>query len=213
MQYHTMPGGRRIAFRKLAGNAPTLMFLTGYMSDMAGGKAGAVMEWARRNGRACLLLDYSGCGASDGDFAKGTLTRWREEVGSLVGAQVNGRVVLIGSSMGGWLMLLVARLLGRQVAAMIGVAAAPDFTDWGYDAAQKAALASGQAVFEDNPYGPDLTPTHPAFWADGESAQGSDRPDRADLPGAAACTVNRTMTCHGTSHSLSPARSIQTTCR
>ena len=169
MQYHTMPGGRRIAFRKLAGNAPTLMFLPGYMSDMAGGKAGAVMEWARRNGRACLLLDYSGCGASDGDFAKGTLTRWREEVGSLVGAQVNGRVVLIGSSMGGWLMLLVARLLGRQVAAMIGVAAAPDFTDWGYDAAQKAALASGRAVFEDNPYGPDPTPTHPAFWADGEA--------------------------------------------
>ena len=68
LQYHDAQG-RRIAFRHLAGDGPTIVFLPGYKSDMAGGKASAVFDWARANGRACLLLDYSGCGLSDGDFA------------------------------------------------------------------------------------------------------------------------------------------------
>jgi pimeloyl-ACP methyl ester carboxylesterase len=167
-QFHALPDGRRIAYRFTPGAGPALVFLPGYMSDMAGGKATAVFDWAVAQGRACLLLDYSGCGESAGAFAEGSLTRWREEVAALVEAHCPNRVVLIGSSMGGWLMLLVALATSRRVAGLIGLAAAPDFTDWGYEEAQKAALAAGETVFEDNPYGPEPTPTHPLFWADGQ---------------------------------------------
>ncbi|QCI93982.1 carboxylesterase [Novosphingobium sp. EMRT-2] len=170
------PEGRRIACRFLPGAEPALVFLPGYMSDMAGGKAQAVLAWARGAGRACLLLDYSGCGESEGDFADGTLSRWRDEVVALIRAHAIGRAVVIGSSMGGWLMLLVAQALPGMVEALIGIAAAPDFTDWGYDAAQKAELAAGRPVFEDNPYGPEPTPTHPAFWADGQARRMLDGP-------------------------------------
>jgi len=104
---------------------------------MAGGKATAVFDWAQANGRACLLLDYSGCGMSEGDFAEGSLGRWREDVLALIEAEVDGPVVLVGSSMGGWLMLLCGPELGERLAGLVGIAAAPDFTDWGYDEARK----------------------------------------------------------------------------
>ncbi|WP_310534745.1 alpha/beta hydrolase [Novosphingobium sp.] len=167
--FFTMSDGRRIAHRSIAGTGPALVFLPGYMSDMSGSKATAVFDWAVREGRACLLLDYSGCGESEGDFADGTLTRWRDEVLALIDALVAGPVVLIGSSMGGWLMVLVALAVPERVAAFVGIAAAPDFTDWGYDAAQKAVLRAGQPVFEANPNGPESTPTYPVFWVDGET--------------------------------------------
>jgi pimeloyl-ACP methyl ester carboxylesterase len=170
-----LPDGRRIAFRRGAGAGPAIVFLPGYMSDMAGSKATALAQWAEAEGRECLLLDYSGCGESPGNFLQGTLTRWREEVVALVEAQVSGPVTLVGSSMGGWLMLLVARELGGRVAGLVGVAAAPDFTEWGYDAEQKARLAAGTAVFEPNPYGPDPSPTYPDFWADGQALRQLDR--------------------------------------
>ena len=163
-----MPYGRRIAFRLTPGAAPALVFLPGYKSDMSGSKAQAVFEWAQSQGRACLLLDYSGCGQSSGAFADGTLSRWAEEVVALVEAQCAGPVVLIGSSMGGWLMLIVAAALGDRVAAMVGIAPAPDFTDWGICAAQKAELAARRTVLTENPYGPEPTPTHPGFYADAQ---------------------------------------------
>lgn len=166
--FHTLPDGTRIAFRHTAGAGPTLVFLPGYMSDMAGGKATAVFDWAVANGRACFLLDYSGCGASDGEFADGTLSRWRDQVLALIAAQVSGPVVLVGSSMGGWLMLLVGLALGDRLGGLVGIAAAPDFTDWGFDPDQQARLAAGETLLEDNPYGPDPTPTHAEFWSDGQ---------------------------------------------
>ncbi|MDB5726151.1 MAG: hydrolase [Novosphingobium sp.] len=168
-RFHELPGGRLIAFRLTSGTAPTLVFLPGYKSDMAGSKAAALFEWAEANGRACLLLDYSGCGQSSGDFADGTLSRWRDEVLALIAAFVAGPVVLVGSSMGGWLMLLVGLALGERLAGLVGIAAAPDFTEWGYTAEQKAVLARGETVFEDNAYGPEPTPTHAGFWADGQA--------------------------------------------
>lgn len=167
--FHLRPDGRRIAFRHLAGAGPALVFLPGYMSDMAGSKATALFDWARREGRACLLLDYSGCGESAGDFAEGTLSRWREEVVALIEAHCEGPVVLVGSSMGGWLMLLVAEVLAARVAGLVGIAPAPDFTEWGFGAADKARLTAGETVFEDNPYGPEPTPTHAGFFADGQA--------------------------------------------
>lgn len=168
-RFEDLPDGRRIAFRHLPGAGPAVVFLPGYMSDMAGTKAAALMVWAEAQRRECLLLDYSGCGESRGRFADGTLSRWSEEVVALVDRRVAGRVVLAGSSMGGWLMLLAGLLLGPRLAGLVGIAAAPDFTDWGYTPEQKRALAAGETLYEENPYGPDPTPTHPGFWSDGQS--------------------------------------------
>ena len=168
VQFHEMDDGRRIAFRFTPGTGPALVFLPGYMSDMAGGKATAVFDRARSEGRACLLLDYSGCGQSSGDFAEGSLTRWRDEVLALIEAQIDGPVILIGSSMGGWLMLLVGLALKDRLAGLVGIAAAPDFADWGYSDQQKAQLTAGATIYEDNPYGPEPTPTHAHFWQDAQ---------------------------------------------
>jgi pimeloyl-ACP methyl ester carboxylesterase len=167
--FHTLADGRRIAFRQCDGHGPVIVFMPGYMSDMAGGKATALLDWAETSGRACLLFDYSGCGESPGDFADGTLSRWCDETVELVERRLSGPVVLVGSSMGGWLMLLAAHQLGSRVTALVGIAAAPDFTDWGYDAGQKARLAAGETLLLANPYGPQPTPVHPGFWADGQA--------------------------------------------
>jgi pimeloyl-ACP methyl ester carboxylesterase len=182
IQFHAMPDGRRIAFRFAPGSGPAIVFLPGYMSDMSGSKAQAVLEWARAQGRSCLLLDYSGCGESDGDFANGTLSEWREEVLALIDAQCPGPVVLVGSSMGGWLMLLAGLALCDKLAGLVGIAAAPDFTVWGFSETQKAQLRLGETIYEDNPYGPEPTPTHAAFWADGEANRFLNREIAIDCP-------------------------------
>lgn len=181
-QFHTMPDGRRIAYRHSPGTGPALVFLPGYMSDMAGGKATALFDWASARGQACLLLDYSGCGESDGDFADGTLSRWRDEVLALVEALVEGPVVVIGSSMGGWLMLLTGMALGERLAGLVGIASAPDFTQWGRSQADKDRLSAGATVFDDNPYGPEPTPMHPGFFADGQAQLLLDGPVAVDAP-------------------------------
>ena len=169
-RFHTLPDGRRIAHRFTPGKGPALVFLSGYMSDMAGGKACAVFDWAAAHGHACLLLDYSGCGMSSGEFAEGTLSRWREEVLALVTVHCPDPVVLIGSSMGGWLMLLCALALPpERVTGLIGIAPAPDFTAWGYSDEQQTELLAGELVLEENAYGPQPTPTFPGFWADGQA--------------------------------------------
>lgn len=166
--HHTLYDGRRVAFRYTHGLGPALVFLPGYMSDMSGSKASALFDEAQAKGRACLLLDYSGCGQSGGEFVDGMLSAWRDEVLALVESYTAGPVLLVGSSMGGWLMLLVAEHLKHRLAGMIGIAAAPDFTRWGYTEGQRAMLAVGETVFEDNPYGPEPTPTHAKFFADAE---------------------------------------------
>src|SRR3546814_6704901 len=101
---------------------------------MEGGKATVLFAWAAAGGRACLLLDYAGCGSSDGLFSEQTLLDWRGDVLDLIDAKVDGPALLVGSSMGGWLMLLAALMLVRRdgpgrIAGLVGIAAAPDFTD------------------------------------------------------------------------------------
>ncbi len=182
IRFHEMPDGRKIGFRHIAGTGPTVVFLPGYMSDMDGGKASAMFARSAELGRACLLLDYSGCGRSDGDFADGTLSRWRDEVLALIEAYVDGDVLLIGSSMGGWLMLMVGEALGKRLTGLIGIAAAPEFTTWGFTDEQRGQMAAGEVLYEDNPYGPEPTPTHPGFFADGEANLKLDSEVAIDCP-------------------------------
>jgi pimeloyl-ACP methyl ester carboxylesterase len=160
-------GKPTLAYRHTSGNGPLIVFLPGYISDMAGGKAVAVFDWAVSQGHACLLLDYSGCGQSEGDFRDGTLSRWREDVLDLIDHVGGDDVLLIGSSMGGWLMLLVGLALDERLKGMIGIAPAPDFTDWGFTEAQKATIARDGVLYEDNPYGPEPTPTWRGLFDDG----------------------------------------------
>ena len=159
--------GVRVAFEHLRGTGPTLVFLPGYMSDMTGTKAMAIEAWARQTGRAMVRLDYSGCGASGGRFEDGTLDIWRDDV-LLVLAQIEGRVMLVGSSMGGWLMLLVARAIGDRLTGMVGIAAAPDFTDWGYTADEKLMIEQAGRIDRPSDYGKPM-PTHRAFWHSGQT--------------------------------------------
>jgi pimeloyl-ACP methyl ester carboxylesterase len=125
---------RRIAVRIRDGAAPGLFWLGGFKSDMKGTKAEALDRWAGENGRSCIRFDYSGHGESGGDFAQGTIGRWLEESAAVFESFAQGPQVLIGSSMGGWLALLLAReLKGRKAAGSIAgvvlIAPAVDFTE------------------------------------------------------------------------------------
>jgi pimeloyl-ACP methyl ester carboxylesterase len=139
------PGdGRRIAYRLRPANAkvkgPTLMFLPGYASDMDGTKASEIDVFAAAAGLAYLRFDYSGTGSSGGEFAEGTLDRWLGEVMAAIDLLVEGPVLLIGSSMGGWLALHAALKRPDRVAGIVGIAAAPDFTDWGIKPEERESL-------------------------------------------------------------------------
>ena len=167
--YLARPDGLRLAYRHSAGAGPTLVFLPGYMSDMEGGKAVALHGWAQRQGRAMLRLDYAGNGASEGRFADGTLASWRDDVLLLIDRLVDGPVVLVGSSMGGWLALLAALARPERVAGLIGIAAAPDFTQWGFTDADKALLRTEGRIEEPTPYGDQPYVTTRAFWESGQA--------------------------------------------
>jgi pimeloyl-ACP methyl ester carboxylesterase len=168
--------GVKIAYEHSPGRGPTLVFLAGYMSDMTGTKALALEAWTQANGRAMLRFDYSGCGASGGRFEDGTLDIWRDDALLAIGL-VDGPVVLIGSSMGGWLMLLLARALGDRVEGLVGIAAAPDFTDWGYTPDEKSLIERNGRVDQPSDYG-NRMPTYAAFWRSGEA----NRQLTADIP-------------------------------
>lgn len=154
---------------------------------MTGSKAVAVFDAAVAAGRAALLLDYRGCGASEGAFADATLEDWRDDVLDVVDAFTDGPLILVGSSMGGWLMLLVAEALtardgAKRVAALVGIAAAPDFTRWGYDDAMRDAIHRNGVIYADNPYGPERTPTYLGLWQSGEANLVLDREIAIDCP-------------------------------
>ena len=161
--------GVRLAFRRQPGKGPTLVFLPGYMSDMQGSKAVALEAWAIREGRAMLRLDYSGCGESEGAFENGTLDIWRDDVLLAIDSLTRGPVVLVGSSMGGWLALLVSCALPAQVIGMVGIASAPDFTDWGFSDQEKGQLQKHGRLERFSEYGPEPMITTRAFWESGKA--------------------------------------------
>ena len=126
---------RRIAVRARAGGLPGLFWLGGFKSDMQGTKAVALDAWAAEHGRSCVRFDYSGHGESGGDFADGTIGRWLQESVAVFGQFCVGPQVVIGSSMGGWMALLLAREFARRpasrasLAGLVLIAPAPDFTE------------------------------------------------------------------------------------
>jgi pimeloyl-ACP methyl ester carboxylesterase len=124
------PQGRRIAYRRQEGEGPGVVFLGGYRSDMTGTKAEYLAEWCADRGRAFLRFDYSGHGRSSEPFEEGCIGDWAEDAAETIGALTKDPQILVGSSMGGWISLLMARRIGR-VAGLVTVAAAPDFTEDG----------------------------------------------------------------------------------
>ena len=143
------PQGRRIAYHLTDGTGPAIVFLGGFKSDMCGTKAVHLEAWAKREGRAFLRFDYSGHGESSGEFSEGAIGDWFEDASAAI-TLLAGKLVLVGSSMGGWISLLVAREIPERIAGLVTIAAAPDFTEdsmWaGFSDAQKAELAAGQVA-------------------------------------------------------------------
>ncbi len=155
------PHVRRLAYDQIDGAGPGVVFLGGFRSDKDGTKALYLEDWAARRGRAFLRFDYSGHGQSSGDFLEGSIGEWFEDALAIINALTLGPQVLVGSSMGGWIALLVARAAPDMVAGLVTIAAAPDFTEdsmWaGFDAGQRERLVANGRVelpsdYSDEPY-------------------------------------------------------------
>ncbi|QFT57192.1 Alpha/beta hydrolase family protein [Sulfitobacter sp. THAF37] len=142
--------GRKLAYHRTEGSGPCIVFLGGLKSDMMGTKAVFLEDWARRSGRAFLRFDYSGHGESSGEFTDGCIGDWAEDTAEVVAALTDGPILPVGSSMGGWQALLLARAQPERLAGLVTIAAAPDFTEDGYWAgftpAQRARIEAGQTV-------------------------------------------------------------------
>ena len=163
------PARPRLAYHLTEGAGPTLIFLPGYASDMEGTKALALEAWAKAKGRAFLRFDYGGCGQSEGRFEDQGLADWLADTLAMIDDAVTGPVVLVGSSMGGWLMLLAAKARPGRVVGLVGVAPAADFTDWGFSTEEKAYLMQHGRLERPNPYGPAPTVYTKRFWSSGEA--------------------------------------------
>lgn len=159
----------KLAYRWTPGAGPAIIFLPGYASDMQGSKAVALEAWAQAQGRAFLRFDYGGCGESGGTFEDQALADWRDDVVAMLDDVVKGPAILVGSSMGGWLMLLAARDRPEQVKALVGIAPAPDFTDWGFSPEEKMTILQTGRLERPNPYGPAPTVYTRRFWSSGEA--------------------------------------------
>ena len=173
-------GERSIAYRLRPAGAPTLVFLPGYASDMDGAKAVALDAFAGARGVGMLRLDYSGTGSSAGEFEDGTLDRWLEEVLAAIDELTDGPIIVIGSSMGGWLAFHVALRRPRRVLAVVGIAAASDFTEWGFRDELKARLAAGETLRGHGDYGERITTA--GFWSSGQRMRLLDDEVAVDSP-------------------------------
>ena len=157
-QILTRADGATIAYRRLEGALPGVVFLGGFRSDMTGTKALFLEEFCRSRRRAYVRFDYFAHGRSSGDFALGTIGRWRDDAAAVIDSLTTGPQILVGSSMGGWIMLLAALARPERVAALVGIAAAPDFTEellWPrLSPAQRAALGEHGSVTIPSDYDP-----------------------------------------------------------
>ena len=153
----TTEAGRRLAYNRTEGKSPTVVFLGGLVSDMEGTKALHLEGWAKARGQAFLRFDYSGHGQSSGRYEEGCIGEWAEDAEAAISALTEGPLILVGSSMGGWIALLMARRMPERIAGIVGIAAAPDFTEDGlygsFTDEQKAELARAGKVMLPSDYG------------------------------------------------------------
>ncbi|MDF1669883.1 MAG: alpha/beta hydrolase [Roseovarius sp.] len=151
------PQGREIAYHLSAGRGPCVVFLGGLKSDMQGTKAVHLEAWARAQGRAFLRFDYSGHGESSGTFEQGCIGDWAEDAQAAISALSDGPLILVGSSMGGWVSLLMTQRLGERISGLVTIAAAPDFTQDGmwasFSDAQRDEMATSGQVALPSEYG------------------------------------------------------------
>lgn len=158
-QFLTTAQGRTIAYHQTPGAGPGVVFLGGFKSDMTGSKALFLQDWAQAHSRAFLRFDYSGHGQSSGDFLDGAIGDWFADAQAAIAALTHGPQVLVGSSMGGWIALLLSRILPDRIAGLVGIAAAPDFTEdsmWaGFSDAQRDDLMERGRVELPSEYSPD----------------------------------------------------------
>src|SRR3954452_6704052 len=175
-------GAHRIAYRLRPGDSPVLVFFPGYASDMEGAKARALDVFAATNGFAMLRFDYSGTGSSSGRFEDGTIELWLEESLATVDRLTDGPLILVGSSMGGWIALHVALQRRERVKALVGIAAAPDFTDWGFTAEQKAELQMSGRLAEPGTDRPEPQLFTRSFWESGQRMRVLDDVIALDCP-------------------------------
>ncbi len=179
-EYHDRGDGIRLAACLRPGRGPTLVFLPGYMSDMDGSKALFLDDWAARHGLGCLRLDYSGCGRSEGRFEDGSIGRWTADALALIDRLTAGPLIVVGSSMGGWIALRVALARPDRIAALIGIAAAPDFTIWGVTEtltlAESDHLAREGRLTRPSDYGPEPYVYTATLLTDGAAQAVFDRP-------------------------------------
>ena len=159
----THPHGHKIAYEKCEGHGPCVVFLSGFKSDMTGSKAAFLHGWCKREGRAFLRLDYSGHGQSGGDFMQGTIGGWLSDARHVLEAALpEGDFILVGSSMGAWLALLLAKEYSARVRGFVGIASAPDFTEllvWEqFSDVQKETLEQKGVVYLPSCYGEEPYP-------------------------------------------------------
>jgi pimeloyl-ACP methyl ester carboxylesterase len=156
----TRADGVELAWKRQAGQGPTMVFLPGFKSDMEGSKAVFLASWAEACGQAMLRLDYSGHGVSGGRFEDGTIGLWTQDALSVIDAMTEGPLLLVGSSMGGWIGLNIALARPARVTAYVGIAAAPDFTEaliWNtMPEAARAELMETGVVYAPSDYGAPL---------------------------------------------------------
>jgi pimeloyl-ACP methyl ester carboxylesterase len=163
--------GVDIAWRRVEGRGPSVVWLGGFRSEMAGTKADALAAWAAAAGRDFLRFDYFGHGVSGGDFAEGTITRWRGDALAVIDRLTDGPLVLVGSSMGGWLACLAALARPNRVKALVLIAPAADFTsallEPGLPSEARAALERDGVWLRPSAYDPAGYPITAALLEDG----------------------------------------------
>ena len=130
IKYLTTLSTHQIAYHYSRGNQPTVVFIHGFGSSMQGDKAVAMEEACRRWGHAFIRFDLSGCGQSSGDFSSATIDRWLADAIAVIDKLTQGPLILVGSSMGGWLMVLIAQARQERIIHCVGLASAPDMTDY-----------------------------------------------------------------------------------
>jgi len=171
IQFFDAPHGARLAFRRSSGRGPGLVWLGGFRSDMEGGKATALHDWAQGQGRGFLRFDYRGHGASSGSFEDGAISDWLDDALSVIDGLTDGPQILIGSSMGAWIALLAALRRPERLAGMLLLAPAPDFTETlmkpNLPEEAREAIARDGVWRQPSPYDPEPTPITARLLEDG----------------------------------------------